>query len=250
MSRKKKNEALKRALSGEIQTYLQPVVNIKEGCIEGWEALTRGPRGSVLESPNRLFFYAKEKRKTHQLEHRCIKNGLNVLKNIGDKKLFINVGSSIFTSRLDGIAESFSRQFKNSNVVLEITEHSNEEMEKITDAAAWYRSQGISIAVDDITSGHDRLRTVLYIKPEYFKLDRDLIANCNRDKDRRNIINHLFQLGQSIDSKVIAEGVQTNEELYILRQIGIELCQGFIFSRPFPAEELNKKTEREVLQVV
>jgi len=250
MSRKKKNEAFKRALSEEIYTYLQPVVNIKEEKIEGWEALTRGPRGTVLERPDRLFFHAKRKGKIRQLEHRCIKNGLRVLKDIGNKTLFINVGSSIFASKLDGIAESFSRQFKNSDIVLEITEHSNEEMEKITDAAAWYRSQGISIAVDDITSGYDRLKSVLHIKPEYFKLDRDLIANCNRDKDRRNIINYLFLLGKSIGSQVIAEGVQTGEELYTLREIGIELCQGFLFARPFPAEELNNKSEKEVLQVV
>ncbi|MBO8169088.1 MAG: EAL domain-containing protein [Thermoanaerobacteraceae bacterium] len=233
-----KSAALRKALAGDVQTFLQPVINIRANRIEGFEALTRGPAGTVLEKSNRLFSYAGNKGKIRPLEHRCIKNGLSVAKYLNGKKLFINVGSSIFEDKLDGIADSFIRKNGDCKIVLELTEHFKTNVESLVEAASWYRSRNISIAVDDVSSGHDRLKSILYLKPEYFKLERELIAGCDKDENRRSIINHLLQIGQSLGSQVIAEGVETRAELNTLMEIGLELCQGFLFSKPFPAFKL------------
>lgn len=237
-ARKNKNTALKLALAGNIRTYVQPIVNIKTNEITGWEALTRGPAGTTLERPSRLFSYAEKRNKIRNLEHLCIKNSLRLLQYVGDRKLFVNVGSALFSNQLDGIGDCIINDYSDSRLVLEITEQTRTDMNRLQEAAAWYRNKNISIAVDDVSSGHDRLKSILYLKPEYFKLERELVANCNEDRDRREIIHHLFLLGQSLGSQVIAEGVETREELNTLMEIGLELCQGFLFSKPFPAFKL------------
>lgn len=231
-----KDEALKRALAGEISTYIQPIVNSKTNNIEGWEMLTRGPSGSKLEMPNKLFSYAKRKKKVRQLEFACINNSLNAVETLNsNSKAFINISSPMFCKNI-GVIADYAKNISSCSIVLELTESHKSNITELIVAANWYRSKGISIAVDDVSSGYDRLKSILYIKPEYFKLERDLIKDCHNDIDKRNMIKSLLLMGDKLGSKVIAEGVETNEELFTLREIGLELCQGFIFSKPFPVK--------------
>ncbi|KUO52360.1 MAG: hypothetical protein APF76_04815 [Desulfitibacter sp. BRH_c19] len=247
MGPKNKDEVFNKALGGEISTYIQPIINLQANSIEGWEMLTRGPLGTTLEMPSRLFSYARRKKKMRQLEYQCLNNSLMATQMLNSKsKVFINISSLIFCEKLDMIT-NYAADLNNCSIVLEITESHKSNISRVIDAANWYKSKGISIAVDDVSSGYDRLKNILYVKPEYFKLERDLIMDCHKNIDKRIMIKSLLLMGNKLGSRVIAEGVETKYEVNILRSLGVKLCQGYYFSKPFPAVTLKDITTANII---
>ena len=91
----------------------------------------------------------------------------------------------------------------------------------------WYR-----IAVDDVGSAYNSLKTLIYLKPEFIKLDRSMIQFIDKHSEQQQLVMLLMEYAEQVGTKIIAEGIERLEELHYLQQIGIHYAQGYILGKP------------------
>lgn len=239
ISKYKEMEELENILNNKnISTVYQPIVSLLDGKIIGYEALSRGPVDSPLQSPDKLFKAAQIYNKTWELEQLCrikaIERAANLEKN---KYLFINVDPHIFKD--EKFKKGFTKEFLAEHnmspdcIIFEITEKTCiEDYKSFKQALNNYVDQGYKIAVDDTGSGYSGLKMLNETKPHYIKIDMDLIRNVNKDFFKQSLIECFVKLSEATNMKLIAEGIETEEELRTLINLGVYAGQGFFISRP------------------
>jgi diguanylate cyclase (GGDEF)-like protein len=222
----------------EIKTVFQPIVSLKDGKVHGYEALSRGPKDTMLEQPAALFDIARLHNKLWELEFLCrLKAIENASKFFPDSKIFLNVDPAIIND--DKFKQGFTKEYLTrynidvQNIVFEITERNT-----IRDYRAFrktidnYKNQGYSIAIDDLGSGYSGLTTIAEIHPHYIKLDMNLIRNIDKDGLKFAMIKTFYEFACIADMKIVAEGIETENELSALIEIGVDFGQGYYIQQP------------------
>ncbi len=224
--------------NGEIATVFQPIISLKDGTLIGYEALSRGPGKSVFENPENLFDFARIHGKLWELEFLCrIKALENISKTNRDFNIFLNVDPDIIHDEKfkKGFTKEFLDKFdiKPENVVFEITEKSSiKDPESFKRVIENYKEQGYKIAIDDMGSGYSGLKLLTDIHPHYIKLDMGLIRDIDKDSLKYTLIKTLYEFCRVSDIKVIAEGIETQEEIKSLIDIEVDYGQGYFIQRP------------------
>lgn len=218
----------------------QPIIEIPSLRIVGAEALARFP-GSALSDPSEWFADALLAGMSPELEERSLRAGLAMLEHLSeDCYLTLNVSAGTF---LEAGVQTLLSGMPLSRIVLEITEHDViSDYTTLADALQPLRQKGLRIAVDDAGAGYASLRHILQLKPNIIKLDMSLVRDIDTDIMRRSLATCMLGFAQEIDSKIVAEGVETQEELDTLIDLGIHMVQGFHLHRP--------KTEAEMLSIL
>lgn len=195
----------------------------------GYEALMRGPRGAPYESPPMAFAMAATLDILEQLDTRCIEMASTVA---CDGLLFLNahprtiVQSDAFWAAVG----AFSRSPE--YVVFEVVEHSPARQDDLLRALIELRALGFKIAVDDLGEGSAGLRRLVEFSPDFAKIDRFFIDGIDRDRKRRTVVQALVRIAEDLSTRIIAEGVEREEELAVLRDLGVQLAQGWLFGKP------------------
>lgn len=225
---------------GRLTTQYQPIVDMEQGTIMGYEALTRGPANSTLERPDALFASCQEERLLDELDRLCRCEAVRNARGLDPrKKLFLNslpesLGRPGFTAGgfLEALAES---SLHPRNLVLEITERTSiEDFEEFARAIGPLRRQGFLVAIDDVGTGYSSLQTITEIHPDFIKVDLSLVKNIHRSLLKQELMHSLLQAGARIGAQVIAEGIEAEEEERALRRCGVRYGQGYFFARPAP----------------
>ncbi|MEQ8332145.1 EAL domain-containing protein [Nisaea sp.] len=126
------------------------------------------------------------------------------------------------------------------DITFELTEtHRIQDKDHLKGILAFYRQAGFKVALDDIGSGWSGLNLLHEVRPDFVKIDMDLVRNIDRDPLKQSIVEHLISISREHNIAVIAEGVETEREAEILRQAGADYLQGYLFARPAPIEELS-----------
>lgn len=222
------NKILKKK---SITTLFQPIICLKTGEILGYEALSRGPVDSPLFSPEKLFSEAKKCNKLWEIEALCRKKALEIFKRLQvDKYLFLNVDPIVLKDR------RFKEEFMSSTnvpITFEITEknciNDFEDFKNILDS---YVSHGYKIALDDMGSGYSTLIALSKIKPHFVKIDMELIRDIDKDTFKQAVVKALVLLSENTNMKLIAEGIETEQELEALINLNVYAGQGFFLQRP------------------
>lgn len=221
-----------------ISTVYQPIVSLSDGKIIGYEALSRGPINSPLQTPDKLFKAAKVHNKTWELEQLCRIKAIEKAAAIeSNKYLFINVDPHIFKD--EKFKKGFTKEFLAEHnmspncIIFEITEKTCiEDYKSFKQALSNYIDQGYKIAIDDTGSGYSGLKMLNETKPHFVKIDMDLIRNINEDSFKQSLIECFVKLSDATNMKLIAEGIETKEELETLINLGVYAGQGFFIGRP------------------
>lgn len=121
-------------------------------------------------------------------------------------------------------------------VVVEITERGNWSGEIIEPYVHDYQNLGGSIALDDFGSGYSGLQKLVTVRPNYVKIDRGLIDGCDQSAVKRSLISSVEHIAKSLGFALIAEGIETYDEMATCMRLGVDIGQGFYFSRPTPWE--------------
>ncbi len=231
---------------GAITALFQPIVRILEGDskIVAVEGLARGPRGSTLEAPDILFEFARRKNEESVVDRAAISSILREARKLpSDLALHLNVHAS--TLGRDGrfvdflIKTSSSLGIELKRLTLEIVEHSNfVEEDNFLAALAELRAAGCSVALDDVGIGTSNFRMMLITRPTMLKIDRYLVTGIANDTYQQATMRATRLLADQVHADLVAEGVETEEDLKALRTLGIEFAQGYLFSRPRAAEDL------------
>lgn len=233
------NDELKMIIGEKkIKTLFQPIVSLENGEIIGYESLSRGPIGSTFHNPEDLFREAKGRKLLLDLEKVCCENAIRKFKNLKtDKVLFINVDPNIMKDVhfMKGFTKEIL-QFYNidpSNLIFEITEKTSiEDYKTFKKAIDSYKSQGYKIAIDDVGAGFSGLSTIAKTRPFYIKLDISLIRDIDKDKYKKAIVKALAEFAKDTGMKLIAEGIETIDELFTVIELEVHFGQGFLFKKP------------------
>ena len=219
-----------------LATLVQPIVDTSSGTprLFAVECLTRGPRGSRLEEALPLFDYIRRRGLESEMDRLCIAQALRCAGTC-ECRITVNVHPASLTATFAPFLIEQCRRaaIDPSRVIVEVGEQSPSAdpltFRRTLDAL---RAGGVAIAVDDVGYGHSNLRAILECRPEYLKVDRYFVGGVDSDRARVAAIESIQQLAGFFGSRVIAEGVERMEEWQALRLLGIDLYQGFLFSRP------------------
>lgn len=237
-----------------LHVEFQPIFDLKEGKIYGYEGLTRGPLNSPFYSPLELFGFAEKRGQLYETEKLARELSIKRSRLItqGNEKLFINISSQVvydphFTP---GHTMSLLKEFhlSPSDIVFEITERSAiKDFAAFTNALNHYRDQGFKIAIDDAGAGYSSLQAISEIKPDYIKIDRSLISNVHLHEIKYHILEAFVEIAKKMKSTIIAEGIEHKEELEKVIELGIHCGQGYYLAKPqFPITKINKNMKKEI----
>lgn len=222
----------------EIITIYQPIINMLSQTIIGYEALSRGPKGTEYENPYVLFNIAEETGLLFELDRLCRRRAFINAKGINDNlKLFVNIlPTSIHDPEFKGkYLKDFLKDIKISarSVVLEVSERQViENFDIFREASNYYSDIGFAIAIDDTGTGYSSLKSLIKLELEYIKIDISLIRDIDKNLIKRELVKAIDQVANNVNAKVIAEGIETKDEMKALVDIGIIYGQGFLFGKP------------------
>ena len=223
-----------------ISTYFQPIMSADGQSIYAYEALSRGPTDTVLFSPIKLFEQAKRQHKLFALESICRTKAIEQFTQQQlPGKLFLNISPETLLQpdHQKGLTLELVNTFGISpeQVVIEITEHSpTHDYALMRRAVQHYQGEGFSIALDDLGAGYSSLRLWLEVQPEFVKIDRHFINGVEDDRVKREFVRSMLNIARSVNSQVIAEGIETQHEFEVLQEMGVDYLQGYYFARPNP----------------
>lgn len=223
----------------QLRMIFQPIINFKKEKILGFEGLSRGPIKSIFHSPIQLFKYAEAYGSLYKLEkitrELAFESSRPLLQN--GEKLFINLSPQVIydPNFTPGHTISLLKQYNlsPSNIVFEITERSAiEDFSAFTRVLHHYRDQGFEIAVDDAGAGYSSLQAISEIQPDYIKVDRSLISDIHENSVKKHILDAFVTFAKKMDSIIIAEGIEKQEELEAVIDLGINYGQGYYIAMP------------------
>jgi EAL domain-containing protein (putative c-di-GMP-specific phosphodiesterase class I) len=225
-------------------TAYQPILCLgPEGGTLGYEALSRGARGTGLEAADALFGAAADHELLLELDRLCRGRALLHSGRLpSNTKLFINtLPATVRDPHFRGrplITFLDRAQVAPHRIVLEITEKLViENYGLFREAMAYFTDLGVSFAVDDVGAGYSGLESIAKLKPAFLKIDIALIRDVHASLVNREMVKAILSMGRGIGAAVIAEGIQEEAELNALRAMGIEYGQGYFLARPDPGPE-------------
>lgn len=235
------------ALDFPITMAFQPIVDMRDLSVFGYEALVRGPNGESatdmlarVTPANRFAF-----------DQRCRTRAVELASQLGlDRRLSINFMPEAVFDPARGLAEMQEAArvagIPFGRIILEASE-ADRRIDPLSFRAIMgeYKRQGFMTAIDDFGDGFASLSFLADFQPDYLKLDMNLIRGIDADKARQAIVAGIAKVAEMIGSRLIAEGVETAAEMRALRDLGIAEMQGFLFAAPqletLPAVDLCRR---------
>lgn len=236
--------------NNELIDYYQPIVEISTGKIFKAEALLRWThpvRGSV--SPTEFIPIAEDMGVIHEIGNwiftKAAQNAKEWAKNAGPK-FAISVNKSPLQFKeseknLNWIKYLQSINLSANHIIVEITEGLLLSKEKaIEDELLSLRDAGVRVALDDFGTGYSSLSYLTKFDIDFIKIDQSFTRNLVRDNETQSLCEAIIVMSHKLGLKVIAEGVETKDQLDILHGIACDFAQGYYFSKPVPADEFLK----------
>lgn len=231
--------ALRALLDGKaLGMVYQPIVRLDDGAVLAHEALVRGPEGSALHLPAVLFATARAIGLETELELACVEAAVSQFDPATPGSLYVNCSAtSIRHLASEGCVGLLSllalHGLSPARLVLELTEHERvEDVEQLRPGLARLAALGITVALDDFGDGRSSLRLWAELAPPRVKLDRYFTQDIHRDNRRVEAVRAAIQLAQSFGAELVAEGIEQDAELAVLRDLGMHMGQGWLIGRP------------------
>ncbi len=222
----------------DLHALFQPILKMDNGEIIGYEGLIRGPSDSPLHSPMTLFKVARANNLTVEVEHLCRRVVIDRFAALAlPGKLFLNVspecmcqsgakhGETLGYLKVSGIDPK--------RVIIELTENQpTYDYTLMRDAVRHYRDMGFQIAIDDLGEGFSSLRLWSELRPDFVKIDRHFIQAINQDPVKLQFVRSIQEIAEKTGTMVVAEGIETQSELLLVKDLGIKFGQGYHIARP------------------
>lgn len=228
----------------KMNTLFQPILDIQSNETFAFEALNRPFHTNLFKNADIFYEFVGQTNRVFLFE--CLCRNLSLLRYHDRLQqtfpneqftLFLNIHPNILLDKNYHSGETLallkSLNIEPEQVVFELTERSAvTDFEEFSRVLSHYRSQGFRIAVDDVGSGYNSLKTLIYLKPEFIKLDRSLIQNINEHLAQQQLLMVILNYAIQSGTKVIAEGIETKEEYEFIQSAGVHYAQGYAIGRP------------------
>ncbi len=222
------------ALGFDFTMALQPIVDLESRSVFAQEALARGVNG---EPAGRVFEQVNDSNR-YRFDQTCRVKAIALAARLGvDSLLSINfLPNAVYRPELcirTTLNAAADYGFPAERIIFEVTEGERvSDHAHLRDILQHYQQIGFRTAIDDFGAGYSGLNLLADFQPNLVKLDMALIRNIHQYKSRQAICRAIVQLCRDLDIGVIAEGVETRDELSALRDLGIRLFQGYYFAKP------------------
>lgn len=244
-------KSLRRAIEqNELILHYQPKVDGKTGELTGMEALVRWQHPEKgLVYPAEFIPLAEETGLIKVLDEWVLKTACSQLKfwkDHGHKNLRLAVNLSAWQFKeqhLPVIVANVLSQagLDPSCLELEITETvAMENLNFTVNTLSRLMEMGVNISIDDFGTGYSSLNYLKHFPINYLKVDRTFIADILEDKNTYAIVKAIIEVAHTLNLKVIAEGVETKEQLTVLKYMGCDEIQGYYISKPLPVDEAER----------
>ena len=211
---------------------LQPIVDLATGVRVGSEALSRFP-AAWGKAPDVCFAEAHSVGLGHELELVALDRAAEHLTAVEG---YVAMNISPATLLLPEFAALMER-LPLERVLLELSEHDQvEDYDALAAALAPFRARGMRLAIDDVGAGFSSLRHIVVTAPDVLKMDRSIVSGVDTDPVLTRLVGSLVEFGHGGGATVVAEGVETAAEAVVLRDLGVDLGQGWFFGRPAPVD--------------
>lgn len=214
----------------------QPILNVSTGRVFAQEALVRGRQGegaleilSMISSDNRVAF-----------DQHCRSTAIEMAAGLD----FVSEGTKLSINLLPAhnyepyaciqktLAAARRVNFPLDRIIFEFPESERLEDGHLLALLKSYRAMGFKTAIDDFGSGYSGLSLLAKFQPDIVKIDMSLIRDIDKNRAKRSIAAHVLMLLADLGIKPICEGIETQGEFEVLRDLGVDLMQGFLFARP------------------
>jgi diguanylate cyclase (GGDEF)-like protein len=242
---------VKTALKNDdLELFLQPKVDLITGQIKSVEALIRWVRNNPEGfCPDEFIPLVESTNLICELGEWVIKKACTLCKELHghgypDLSIAVNVSSAQFVkSNLEKIIirELQSSQLDPKYLELEITEHTLFQDDKgVIDELSRIKDLGVRLSIDDFGTGYSNLSYLIKFQMDALKIDRSFVANINESSDSFAIVDGIIKMARALDLNIVAEGVETKQEWDVLKKLGCDLGQGYIWAKPLPSDEFLK----------
>lgn len=237
----------------DLRAWFQQVLDLHSGNILGYEGLIRGPADSPHHSPAQLFGEAERLGLSDEAEsvaRLCVIQRFAQLQLPG--KLFLNVSPSSFShpDLRNGRTAQIIRDagLVPEQVVIELTENKPFfDVDGIMAALRRFRDAGFGIAIDDLGAGFSSLRLWSELLPEIVKIDMHFVQGVYRDPVKYNFLRAVQDIATRCGTQIVAEGIESDEDLLAVRKLGIRYGQGYLIARPVETPALSVPTRVKTL---
>jgi predicted signal transduction protein with EAL and GGDEF domain len=231
----------------ELVLFYQPLLNLKTRTLEACEGLIRWPKPeSGFVSAGVFVPVAEESGLVHGLDQLAFKLGFQQLQAWAraDQPYRLSLNLSAHSLQRSETYRHISQLLRSSGItpgqlVIEITETATIHNPAATrEALLGLKSLGVKIAVDDFGNGYASLGYLRQLPVDYLKIDRSLIGQIGLQEQDQKLVQSIITLGHTLGLEVVAEGVETHEQLDWLERQGCDFAQGYLIGKPMPAGEL------------
>ncbi|NVK34278.1 MAG: EAL domain-containing protein [Rhodobacteraceae bacterium] len=237
---------------GEFIPYYQPVVDIETGQLKGCEVLMRWRRpNGVIVSPGQFMEYAERNgyifdMTRHLMRQTCIEVGKLYEEN-PDYKISINLFAGHFKDR--EVVQDLKSTYADSSIsyqqiVVEVTErYPLEDIDLARKIMAEIQALGIRVALDDVGTGHGGMAYLQKLGVDIIKIDKMFIDSIGDDDSSTTIVDSMVELADNLGMGIIAEGIEKQEQVDRLIELGVTAAQGYFFAEPMPAAQFIEYAE-------
>lgn len=216
---------------GKIDYAFQPIVDARDGSVFAYEALMRS-QNRTLRTPKEILELARRQSKLYQIERITWFNALSAFAQQSDavpceSKIFINSISSQFINEQDMTQFISIHGDYLSRIVVEMLEEEQQDDAVTKRKLGYIRKWNAQMALDDFGTGYNSEVLLLNLSPQYIKIDMSLVRGINSDTDRQMLVKNIIVYAKEHGIKIIAEGVETLEEMQTLIGMGVHYLQGF-----------------------
>lgn len=247
--RSKIDSQLRTALSQNLfELHYQPVIDLKEQKIKGFEALIRMRNiNNELISPFHFIPVAEESGLIIEIGEWILAEAIRTLKQLDqdiETSYFMNINISTIQMQSPDFSKRVMEIIDSSNVnkdqlTFEVTESVFiDSQESAYETLMELNKYGIRFALDDFGTGYSSLSYLTNMPFKVLKVDRSFIADVETIEAKRNMLESIIMMGHKLNFNIVAEGVETQEQLKICESFGCDNIQGYLYSRPLPIKQL------------
>jgi diguanylate cyclase (GGDEF)-like protein len=243
---------LRKALDlDEFRVHYQPLVSLDTNQIVGFEALSRWQRPGRLVMPGEFIKVADEIGLIIPINRRLLRESCEQLQRwsaLFPSEIPLTISANVTAKQfaLPDIAAQIGEILEQTGtdprcVDLEITENiAMADAERSALVLAQFKALGVRLSIDDFGTGYSSLCRLQRFPVDILKIDRSFVAGMNRDPETHEIVRIIITLAHNLGLKVVAEGIEEKEQMTMLRELGCELGQGYLFSKPASVEAIEQ----------
>ncbi|MGC6329996.1 EAL domain-containing protein [Rhizorhabdus sp. FW153] len=219
-----------------ITMAFQPILDVANGTVFAHEALVRGVNG---EGASQVLQYVSDHNR-YAFDQRCRVKSIELAAALkfADEGACLSINflpNAVYEPRACirlTLAAALEHGFPLNRIIFEFTESENLDTGHLLNILRCYRAMGFRTAIDDFGSGYAGLSLLAKFQPDLVKIDMDLIRSIDTDRVKRSILKHTLNMVKDLGIQVICEGIETIGEFDVLRDMGVELMQGYLLGRP------------------